>query len=734
MTVVCGRGDRSGLPGQNGSVVEQYELDGFKVIQLKVAYSQKMSFLRRLLAFAWFVLLSSWVALRQRDVDVILASSTPLTIVIPALVASRIKRIPFVFEVRDLWPDVPIGMGVLRNRFLIACARSLEQLAYRSAAHIIALSPGMRDGVISSGAPAEKITVIPNACDNDLFDVPPELGLSFLQRHPYLKDRLLVLYAGAFGKVNGLDYLIRLAHKVQGIDKSIAFILVGEGRDRFELENMARELGILNNGLWILDGVPKHSISEILSASDIAVSTVIPNRVLWNNSANKFFDALAAGRPVAINHGGWQADLLTDTGAGIVLPPDDLRKAAELLIGFLHSESRVEQARKAARVLARERFDRNLLVIEMEGVLERVVRKPSRAGYSEKAPVRLTKDSSERQGLVSSNVLVLCGGKWVGLVLQLKRAMREVAELHDGRIFVADKAPLTAAGSFADASFIVPSVSDPDYVDCLIDICSRHAVRVVVPLIDLDVARLAPQSDRFLAIGTTVVCPTTDLVETCLDKNQFERFANEHGLDHPQTYALDELDLAPFPLFFKRRRGFGSIGSGMCESPSEARAFLDRTPDLIFQEYITAPEVSVDAYISAAARCTVRVQRIRVKVLGGEAFQSRTIKSQAVRKLASRTIDALAARGLKGPLNVQMFDGDRPTLIEVNTRLGSGSVLSNQASGGRLFRSVLTEACGGSCEGDPEDYKEDLQLLRYFGDVFCNGSEPAQFCPSRDAE
>lgn len=398
VTVVCGRGDRSGLPTQNG-MFEPGELDGFRVIQLNVAYSQQMSFLRRLLAFAWFVLLSSWVALRQRDVDVILASSTPLTIVIPALVASRIKRIPFVFEVRDLWPDIPIGLGVLRNRLLVACARGLEHLAYRSAAHIIALSPGMRDGVISSGTPAEKVTVIPNACDNELFDVPRELGLGFRRRHAYLMNRLIVLYAGAFGKVNGLDYLIRLAHQTRGIDETIAFLLVGAGRDRPKLESLGRELGILNENLWIFDGVPKHSIPEILSAADIAISTVIPNRVLWHNSANKFFDALAAGRPVAINHGGWQADLLTETGAGIVLPPDDIEKAAEMLVGFLHSESRLKQARKAARVLAREQFDRNLLVREIESVLENAVCKPARSSSSvsrEKAYLGLTSKDRAR--------------------------------------------------------------------------------------------------------------------------------------------------------------------------------------------------------------------------------------------------------------------------------------------------------------------------------------------------
>jgi glycosyltransferase involved in cell wall biosynthesis len=369
ITVLCGNSAGSGLTSHPGRLVEEYNLDGITTIQLNVPYHQKMSYLRRTAAFVWFMLLASWVAARQRDVDVIFATSTPLTIAVPAMLASLINRQPFIFEVRDLWPEVPIGMGILRNPLLIVLARVLERLAYRSAAHIVACSPGMKDGIIRAGAQADKVSVIPNACDNDLFDVPTEVGLTFRARHPHLANRPLIVYTGAFGRVNGLDYLVRLAQQMFTLDRSIAFLLIGSGKERSALEDLARDLGVLNNNLWFIDEMPRRKIPEILSAATIATSTVMPNSVLWHNSANKFFDALAAGRPIAVNHLGWQAELIHETGTGIVLPPNDITKAAEMLADFVHSESRLEKARQAAKTLARERFDRIRLTGQLESIL-----------------------------------------------------------------------------------------------------------------------------------------------------------------------------------------------------------------------------------------------------------------------------------------------------------------------------------------------------------------------------
>jgi len=327
------------------------------------------------------------------------------------------------------------------------------------------------------------------------------------------------------------------------------------------------------------------------------------------------------------------------------------------------------------------------------------------------------------------NVLITCGGKWVGMVLQLKEAMRDLPALQKGRLLVADRAALTPAGCFADGALVVPPLDSPDYIPALLRLCGEQSVRVLVPLIDLDLVQLAPQRQRFAAVGTTVVCPDPAVLELCFDKMVFARMAREEGLPCPRWIDPAELAAADYPLFHKRRRGFGSIGAGICRSPREARQALERDPTLIFQEYIQAPEASVDALVSVSGECVLCVQRLRDKVVGGEAVQSHTIKSPAVADLALRTIAALARRGLSGPVNLQVFTGAAPKLIEVNPRLGSASVLSNVAAGGRLLRSLLLEACGGQADGRPDDYQEGLALYRYLGDVFHTDHQLQQCFP-----
>lgn len=327
------------------------------------------------------------------------------------------------------------------------------------------------------------------------------------------------------------------------------------------------------------------------------------------------------------------------------------------------------------------------------------------------------------------NILVTCGGKWVGIVLQLREAMRRHPAFMDGRIVVASSDELTPAGCFADVAVQVPLIRAPDYVDRLLDVCCQQAVRVVVPLIDLDLDRLSPHLARFTQIGTTVICPPPALVDLCFDKLAFARFAAAAELAHPQTVDAEGLAALKFPAFYKRRRGFGSIGSGVCTSRETANQLIQSDPQLLFQELIQAPEITVDAYIARTGRCIVRVLRVRDKVVAGEAYRSHTVRLPEVDDLARRTVDALAREGLRGPLNVQIFQTATPQLLEVNTRLGSAVVLSNVATGGRLLDALLNEAVGGTSEGTPSDYREGLHLNRFLGDVFHSGTDVVAIHP-----
>jgi glycosyltransferase involved in cell wall biosynthesis len=327
-----------------------------------------MSFSRRIQSFLDF----SWRSARKAATlpcDVIFASSTPLTVALPAAYASLWQRAPIVFEVRDLWPDTPIAVGALKRRLPIALTRVLERFAYRQASHVVALSPDMKAGVVATGYPADCVSVIPNSCDLDLFDVPSEAGKAFRRQHAWLLDRPLVVYTGALGLVNGVDYLARLAAAVAQHNHEVRFLVVGDGRERAKVVQVASELNVLDRNFFMLDSVPKKAMPAILSAADVATSTVIDRKPLWANSANKVFDALAAGRPIAINHEGWLADMIRETGCGLVLPVGDLERAAQQLVKTLGDPAGLRIARDAARRVARGRFDRDMLAARLEAVI-----------------------------------------------------------------------------------------------------------------------------------------------------------------------------------------------------------------------------------------------------------------------------------------------------------------------------------------------------------------------------
>jgi glycosyltransferase involved in cell wall biosynthesis len=336
-----------------------------RVHRLPVPYSNNMSYARRIISFAQFAAMAGVRAARV-DPDIVLASSTPLTIVIPGLVAASARRRRFVYEVRDLWPEVPIEMGALRSPLSKYLAVRLALAAYRRADSVIALSPGMAEGVVRRGYPRERVAVVPNAADLDLFAPRPAQAAAFRSERSWLGDRPLVVYTGTFGTVNGVEYLVRLAAAVRPLDPDVRFLLVGRGAGYEPARTLARRLGVLDETVFLSEAIPRSQLPVVLGAASIATSVVIPVPVLEHNSANKFFDALAAGRPIAINHGGWQADLLTETGAGLVLDPHDLSAAAQLLVRRLADPAWLTTAGEAALRLATERFARDTLYEQFE--------------------------------------------------------------------------------------------------------------------------------------------------------------------------------------------------------------------------------------------------------------------------------------------------------------------------------------------------------------------------------
>lgn len=349
------------------------EIAGVPAVVIPVPYGNEMSFRDRIAAFARFAALASVEATRRRC-DLIYATSTPLTIAVPGIIGKHWQRTPLVFEVRDLWPELPIAVGALQNPLARLGASALEWLAYHSSAEVVALSPGMADGVVRRGYPRQRVTVIPNSCDRELFDVPASSGDAIRARIPGLApDDPLIVYTGTFGKINGAGWLVDIAARLQELAPRAKVLMVGSGAERDLIIQRARDAGVLEQNLWIWEPVAKSEMPDLLAAATVATSLFLPIKPMWNNSANKFFDALAAGKPLAINYGGWQADLLRQSGAGIVMPYGEPGVAARDLAAFAGSRERLAQASQASRMLARTQFDRDLMAAQLDELLRRVV-------------------------------------------------------------------------------------------------------------------------------------------------------------------------------------------------------------------------------------------------------------------------------------------------------------------------------------------------------------------------
>ena len=345
--------------------------DGICVHWLPIPYSNSMNFFQRIWAFLKFAI---GVIPRAINIggDVVFATSTPLTIAIPGTVVSSYLKVPMVFEVRDLWPEVPVAMGFLRNPIAIAAARWLERFAYRRSAWVVALSEGMADGVVAAGHPRDKISVIPNASDLDLFAHNDAAERKFRDAHPELGNGPIVLYPGTLGKINRVSYLVHLACGVMAHRPDIRFVVIGGGAEAEGTKSLAQKLGVLGVNYFQYPPVPKRELVDAFSAASVVISLCIDAPSLRANSANKFFDGLASGTAVAINYQGWQAEILGEYGAGIVLSSDP-NLSVKIFVDFMNSPDKVFASGQRARIIAKKLFDRDMLAHKLERVLNNAV-------------------------------------------------------------------------------------------------------------------------------------------------------------------------------------------------------------------------------------------------------------------------------------------------------------------------------------------------------------------------
>jgi glycosyltransferase involved in cell wall biosynthesis len=352
------------FPVSRGERYRRYEIDGIEVVAVAAGYNDPnmgtgLKGWERMLGFYRFAKAASRVGRGFDRPDVVFATHTPLTVGLAGISLSRHFHVPFVFEVRDLWPQALMNVGALRNPALCWWLQRMARKIYREARYIVALSPGMKRGIVSEGIPGEKVTIIPNAADLDGSAARERLGLG---------DRFAAVYFGAMGLANGLEYVVEAARILaERKQDDIVFVLHGNGGKRESLKALAQRYKLQN--VVFSDLVPdKEEVARIVAGCDVCLTIYrAAKEHTW--SPNKMFDSLAAGKPVLINVAGWLGETIEDNGAGWSLAADRPQALADALQRLSQDRPSCEQMGRNARRLAENQFDRRILAGQLERVL-----------------------------------------------------------------------------------------------------------------------------------------------------------------------------------------------------------------------------------------------------------------------------------------------------------------------------------------------------------------------------
>jgi glycosyltransferase involved in cell wall biosynthesis len=360
VTVVSAIYSKSDLKAKR--FIETQIHDGIKVKVVNVLIDNRQPFLKRIFSFLQYMTFSTWFALTYKA-DVVIASSGPITVGFPGLIARYIRGRKLVFEVRDLWPEGAVELGVLRNPMLIKAAFWFERRCYRASSHIVTLSPGM-SADIKKRYSINNVTDVTNAANIQLFSTPKRIETPF-------SGKVYAIYTGNIGDVNNSFWLLNAARELKQKGRpDITILLIGEGQERETLVHLAANEQLTN--FVRLPLMPKEQLVAYVQQAMVSLVPLKGTPILDTSSPNKFFESLAAGVPVVQNTKGWMKVFLEEHNIGFTLDADDAEGLASLLIVLASRKEELKEMGARAKVLAAENFDKDSLSKKMLRILTAV--------------------------------------------------------------------------------------------------------------------------------------------------------------------------------------------------------------------------------------------------------------------------------------------------------------------------------------------------------------------------
>ncbi len=326
-----------------GLFVEQM-IDDIRVLRAYSYPSLHRSYVWRIISFFSFMFSSILASLYVKDVDLVMGTTPPIFQAVSAWIVSLIRHKPFLLEVRDLWPEFGVSMGVLTNPVVIALARWLEHFLYARATHILVNSPAYKTYLIGKGVPEKKVTFIAYGTDVDMFN--PNVDGSAIRQKLGVADKFVVLYAGAMGQANDIYTVLRAADRLRGQSR-IRFVLFGDGKERPRIEEEARRRGLEN---VIFAGVyPKKEMPRVVASSDLCLAILQDVPMFRTTYPNKVFDYMSTARPTVLVIDGVIREVIEASKGGVFVNPGNDELLAKTILDLSNDPQRVKQIGENAR-------------------------------------------------------------------------------------------------------------------------------------------------------------------------------------------------------------------------------------------------------------------------------------------------------------------------------------------------------------------------------------------------
>ena len=341
--------------------------DGVRILRAFTYAAVHKSYVARVFSFLSFMTTSVLVGIGAGKPDVVMGTTPPIFQAVSAWALSAVRRKPFLLEVRDLWPEFAIDIGLLKNLTLIRIARALERFLYKHADHLLVNSPAYRDYLIEKGIDPSKVSFIPNGVDPDMFD--PATDGSRIRRQFGLEGKFVATYAGALGMANDLDVLVGAAEALQSRG-DIHILIVGDGKERARLEESARSKGLRN--ITFAGSFPKSQMNEVLAASDACVAILRNIPMFTTTYPNKVFDYMAAGRPIVLAIDGVIREVVEAADGGVFVKPGNPELLAAAIARLADQPERASAMGRSAREYVVQHFNRDLHARELALLIAKV--------------------------------------------------------------------------------------------------------------------------------------------------------------------------------------------------------------------------------------------------------------------------------------------------------------------------------------------------------------------------